>query len=311
MTKSLARILATGLMAASASASALDLQKVSDVLQAPFIGSTKADLLQIQNGRIVATYARNLGGYTPEEEMAEKPPVTLENCRQLGIRQALLDISTSGVIFKEFSRSSSHRFGVVPQRSEAVQVFIAAKVFDPMTGTDQDRTYTYIGDDPSGGDCKLTETGAMIPGFIKKKAAEEMMVRTLQALPVDELNNVILKEGSTDWGVLADKSVKKVFSAECDQSTINIAISASVSEFKKAYNSEPVILFDFEQSRAWGVSDFAVDDHEAGMNGWWIVRMVSQDGTQALKTKVDFNVTYDSEKETCGGSITLPAQVIN
>jgi len=227
----------------------------------------------------------------------------LEDCRQVALRQAVVDATQAGEQITELSRKHSHRVAYAQGIDDGVEAFVAMKVLD-AAGQEQKRTYTYKLSD--AGSCAIVEMLPVVNDNVKKDTVEARLVSDVIPKFTDaERQARMTEEEVTTPAELADKMVTKIFKYECEQVSINKVVQLSVIEFKNKYTVNPIVLIDWEQSRVKNGED---DENGTGskkdLSGFWIVRMVDASGIQTMKTQLDFNLVEDAAEE-CTGSMTL------
>lgn len=305
MKKAIIRALSLTAAVTSVSASALDLQKVYDVLQAPFAqGGAKSDLLKLEEGKIVATYAKGVGGLTAEQEASS--PKTLEDCRQLALRQAVLDATIAGHTVREISRKNSHRISFALGKTDGVEALIGLKVTTAV-GAEEELTYTYKFEDPADGNCKMAEMSAPVSGFTKKKAVENRVAtEIIPSMTGEQIQAEMTEQEVGTPADLTDKMVTKIYKHECEQVSINTAIQLSTAAFKAEFGSNPVVLLDWEQSVVDPIDGGEPGKFKNGIKGFWAIRMVDASGAQVKNVKLNFaldeKVNAEGD-EICMGSI--------
>lgn len=233
-----------------------------------------------------------------------RAPNQMEDCRQVGIRQAILDASQSGMTFGDMSRSTSHRLKHLDDSGFDGDSHIGLMVgFRPANQAHV--TFRYELTDPSNGACSLVRTTPPMPNTMNRRSAEQMYEREIfPRLPQAEQQR-LREMYKGDAAKVAKESVGKLFESECEQDSINKAALAAQKFFVDTYRSQPIMLIDYGKSVVrWneGGGYNRVDGDRFAGN--WVFMMA--DATATNMAVVDVAFTAVERKESCEGTYQTP-----
>jgi hypothetical protein len=241
----------------------------------------------------------------------------IEDCRKVALRQALLDVTSEGYEFVEFSRKGSHRqTSLIEDQSPGyesgrVDAFVGVRALNPQKEK-VEMTYHYSLDDDSSGNCEWRRTENKMTGFQDRRVLEAQVLKEVWPKLPPERQASMRTWYKNRFGVgtdaeIAAKSVGKLIEWECEQFSMSKAVQVAQKEFRDEGGSQPIVLLDFEFSRV--TSNITEDnrgphkhDEKLGdFQGAWVLRMADALGTRFLSKKVSFKLREKGDK--CVGTM--------
>ncbi|MGE3262866.1 MAG: hypothetical protein AB7K68_13880 [Bacteriovoracia bacterium] len=222
------------------------------------------EVAQVENGRIkLAKSQRN------------NKDAGFEDCRQLAINSALVDVGMGGES-AEFVAKGSHRILLSMIGKDSFRGMVGMRVTQENGGI-AERTYSYLMKDGEKKRCDLVANEGSVSGMRKRNAVEkEYLKNTIPTLSAEDLAKMKEKAKATTNEQLAGENVKKLLHGECAETALNQALAGS-SKIFQAKSKEKAVSF-----LMLGLNDSSLVTEGTAAKG--SIKVVMTDGQTTIKS---------------------------
>ncbi|MGZ3695849.1 MAG: hypothetical protein ACXWQO_17290 [Bdellovibrionota bacterium] len=245
----------------SAHAAAPNAEKVAAALNA----SVGEAAVQVENGRLKIARSQH-----------NNKEAGFEDCRQLAINSALLDVAMAGDV-PELVAKGSHRILLSMAGDEnSVRGIVGIKATQDNGGI-AERAYSYLLQDGGDKHCSLVANEGYVAGMTKRsKVEKDYLKNVIPKLTAEDKAKMYKKEEVTTDADLSTAAVKKLLKGECAETALNQALAGSAKAFAEKSKEKSVAYLVL----GLGESSLVTE----GTNAKGSIKVVRTDGANTIKT---------------------------
>lgn len=220
----------------SANANPADPARVAQALN-PLVDNN----LEVRDGKLIVKES---------DYQSDQIRKVVEDCRQLAINSAIVDVNMAGESIREISSKFSHRVQLSVLKEE-VLAHVAVRLTS-ADGKDFERTYLYLMKDPGDKYCYFEKSAGQSNTLRARKDVEkEYLEKIIPSLSKEDLDALKANDGApvTTNEEVAKEAVSKLIKDECTQTAINTALLKSSELFKKTTGTKAIQMINFKKSQ--------------------------------------------------------------